>query len=197
MEFIDILKPTKGRWIGFLEGDHRWDFRDGSSVDQLIARHLKGYFLGTSAMIRFKFHGVPKGHPEADCTLFCHHGTGSAQTQGGSLNKVENMLKAFDADIYLMGHVHSKIAAPIDQQQITPDGVHSHRTKLIARTGAWLLGYASGSPRSLDDAAVLSRGSYVEQKAFIPSALGGLAIGLGVEKIHKSKYYRPRIHISI
>ena len=197
LEFIDILKPTKGRWIGFLEGDHRWDFQDGSSVDQLIARYIGGHFLGTSALIRFKFDGVSRGHPEADCTVFCHHGTGASQTQGGSLNKVENMLKAFDADVYLMGHVHSKLAAPIDQQQVTPDGIHTHRTKVIARTGAWLLGYASSEPLDLDKPAILSRGSYVEQKAFIPSALGGLAIGLGVEQIHGSKYYRPQIHIAL
>lgn len=197
MQLIDILKPTKGRWIGFLEGDHRWDFQDGNSVDQLIVRHIGGHFLGTSAMIRFRFNGVPKGHPEADCTLFCHHGTGASQTQGGSLNKVENMLKAFDADIYLMGHVHSKLGAPIDQQQITPDGIHTHRTKLIARTGAWLLGYASSEPLSLDEPVIKSRGTYVEQKAFIPSALGGLAIGLGVEQIQGSKFFRPLIHIAI
>jgi len=197
LKLIDLLQPTRGRWIGFLEGNHRYDFRDGKSADQLIARYMESKFLGTDAIVRFKFDGVPRGHHEADCVLFAHHGTGSAQTQGGTLNKVENMLKAFDADIYLMGHSHSKVAAPIDQQHITPDGVHTHRTKLFARTGSWLLAYSSTEPLSLDEPAVSSRGTYVEQKSLIPSALGSLAIGLSFEQIHQSKYFRPLIHISL
>ena len=100
-------------------------------------------------------------------------------------------------DIYLMGHSHAKVAAPIDWQTISPDGIHYHKTKLLARTGSWMKGYQSSKP--LDNSALVSksRGSYIEQKAYTPSALGGLCIGIGFEKIPDSKFYKPAVHLSL
>jgi len=196
-ELYQLLKPTEGRWLGLLEGDHRWDFVDGTSVDQYIAKQLRTQFLGTSALIRLKPNDEPRGHPEADTVIYCHHGIGSSRAAGGHLNRVEDLLKWIAADIYLMGHSHAKVAAPIDMQVITPDGKHHHRTKIIARTGAWLCGYASHEPLGLDEPVMDSRGSYVEQKAYPPASLGGLCIGVGYEKIKDSAYYRPTLHVSI
>jgi hypothetical protein len=194
-ELLSVLAPTKGKWVGMLEGDHRWDFLGGTSVDQYLCSELKCPFLGTSAMIRIAA-GV-KGHPEADTILYAHHGIGSSRTSGGHLIQVENLLKTFDADIYLMGHSHAKVGSPIDRQCISPDGIHYHRTKILARTGAWLKGYTSSGPLKLNEPAISSRGSYVEQKAYQPAALGGICIGIGWEQIHKSRFYKPALHLSL
>jgi hypothetical protein len=194
-ELLSVLAPTKGRWVGMLEGDHRWDFLGGTSVDQYLCSELKCPFLGTSAMIRITA-GV-KGHPEADAVLFIHHGIGSSRTAGGHLIQVENLMKVFDFDIGLMGHSHGKVATPIDKQVVTPDGIHTHRTVILARTGAWLKGYGSSGPLKLNEPAVSSRGSYVEQKAYQPSALGGIAIGIGYEKIQGSRFFKPALHVSL
>jgi hypothetical protein len=110
---------------------------------------------------------------------------------------VENLLEWVDADIYLMGHTHAKVAAPIDYQTITPDGVHTHRTRMLARTGSWFKGYSSTGPYEANEAARLSRGNYVEQKAYTPTALGSPVFGLGFERISGSKYYKPSLHCSI
>lgn len=194
-QLAEILLPTQGRWVGMLEGDHRWDFQDGTSADQLLCEYLNCDFLGTSALIRLK--ARIKGHPEADTILFVHHGIGTSRTAGGHLNRVEDLLKWIEADIYLMGHSHAKVAAPIDCQYISPDGVHYHRTKIIGRTGAWLRGYMSHEPLDLNESVFKSRGSYVEQKAYTPAALGALVIGIGHEKIRDSYYYRPALHVSL
>lgn len=191
-----ILDVTKGRWLGMLEGDHRWDFVDGTSVDQYLCKRLRCDFLGTSALIRIKSPNAPRNHPESDCNIYVHHGIGAARTEGGNLNRLGDLLKFIDADIYLMGHSHDKVAKSIDRQSIAPDGVHYHQTKVIGRTGAWLRGYYSTEPLDLDEPVIESRGSYVEQKAYAPSALGSLCIGIGYEQIHGSKYYRPTIHHS-
>lgn len=194
-QLFDILAPTRGKWIGMLEGDHRWDFTGGNSVDQYICQLLECPFLGTSAMVRIAA-GV-KGHPEADTILYAHHGIGSSRTAGGHLIQVENLLKIFDFDIGLMGHSHGKVGTVVDRQAVTPDGIHYHRSKILARTGACLKAYASHGPLPLSEPAINSRGSYVEQRAYQPSALGGIIIGIGYEQIHKSRYYRPALHLSI
>lgn len=196
-ELIEILKPTRGRWLGMLEGNHRWDLASGRSIDQYLCEQLDCDFLGDMGIIRMVSKHGPAGHPEASCILCVHHGVGSSRLAGGHLHRVEDMLKWVEADIYLMGHSHAKIGAPIDQIAFTPDGIQYHRTKIMARTGSWFLGYASHEPLDLDEPVYESRGSYVEQKAFMPSALGGLCIGIGFDQIHESKYYRPTIHFSI
>ena len=200
-DIYEILEPSKGRWIGMLEGDHRWEFSSldlsGRSADQYLCELLECDFLGTSTFLRLHAKDNLRGHPEADCLVYAHHGIGSSRTQGGHLHRVEDLLKWVNADIYLMGHSHGKVTAPIDRQEISPDGVHYHRTKLIARTGAWLLGYRSKKPQLLTMPAGKSRGTYQEEKAYTPSALGGLCIGIGYEQVKGSRYYRPTIHYSV
>lgn len=196
-ELFEILEPTKGRWLGLLEGNHSWEFENGTSIDQYLAGKLKADFLGTSAMIRLVFRDTPKGHPEAEARVFCHHGTGGGRRQGGHLHRLEDLVVGFDADIYLMGHSHGKQSAAIDRQYVSPDGKHYHRTMMIARTGSWLRSYVSHEPLDLKEPAIESRGTYIEEEAYMPAALGSLAIGVGFEKIKDSKYYRPTIHYSV
>jgi len=37
-----------------------------------------------------------------------HHGAGGAQTKGGKINRLKKFMDAFEADIYMMGHVHDQ-----------------------------------------------------------------------------------------
>ena len=196
-KFYDLISFTKGRWIGLLEGDHFWEYEDGTTCDQMLCRLLGAKFLGTSSYIRLTPNDSPKGHHEADTIVYVHHGIGSARLAGSHLHRVEDMLKWIDADIYLMGHTHAKVSAPLDRQYITPDEIHYHRTKIIARTGGFMRGYYSQKPMELTKPAAHSRGSYIEQRAYTPSAMGGLCIGIGYEKIDKSTFYRPTLHYSV
>lgn len=194
---LDLIYFTKGHWIGLVEGHHFWEFADGTTSDQRLCKALECEFLGTSGLIRLSYDNVSSHHPEADCIVYLHHGLGAPRTSGGHLNRVEDLLKWIDADIYLMGHSHSKVSSPIDRQYVSPDGIHYHRTKVMARTGGWLTGYVSNGTLGLDEPAWESRGTYVEQKLLMPSAMGGLAFGIGYELISGSKYYRPTIHYSV
>lgn len=196
-KFIDLIGFTKGRWIGMVRGNHYWEFIDRTNSDQYLCEAFKCPYLGTMAMVRIIPKDMPKGHPEASSTICVHHGVGQAQLIGTHLHRLEHQLKWLDADIYVMGHTHAKVAAPIDEQRISPDGVHYHRTKLLVRTGSWLKGYDSHEPLETDEPAYLSDGSYIEQKAYMPSSMGGACIGIGYEKIHRSQYYRPTVHFSI
>ena len=166
------LKPSKGRWLGLLEGHHFHEFRDRTTSDQLLARMLDAPFLGTSAYVRLVF---PYGHGSGTSTgqvlIWAHHGQGGGSTAGSALNRLERAAKSWDADIYLMGHHHKIGAQPLDyiRPVYSPSGKPhlEHATKLLVATGSFLKGYVAGR----QDGGV-PRGGYVEQGMMNPVQLG-------------------------
>jgi len=164
-ELTDILQKTKGRWLGMIEGHHYWTFPDGTTSTQRLCQNLDAPYLGVCAyvLVEFPFPGarVAPGR----LAIWCHHG------HGGGLNKLEHVVKTFDADIYLIGHMHRLVSARI--QRLSPLwGIKGGRPRLqqrdmiLACTGSYLRGYIE------DD----ERGSYVERKMLAPFALGNLTI---------------------
>src|SRR5678815_3180203 len=72
-----FLKPTTGRWLGYVEGHHLCEL-NGETTDEKLCAMLKCEFLGTSAFIRI---------PVADLTLYLHHGNGGGKLPGATLNR--------------------------------------------------------------------------------------------------------------
>jgi hypothetical protein len=171
--YDEALAPSKGRWLGLLEGHHFNEFRDGTTTDQYLSQKLDAKFLGTSAYVRLSFHN---GTKRGATLIWCHHGVGGGGTMGGSLNKLENLAKSWEADIYLLGHDTKKVGAPIDYvKPIFPNNGAPprlvHRTRIIARTGGFLKGYIPGNKHGQ-----VPRGNYVEQAMLNPVALGGVLV---------------------
>jgi hypothetical protein len=181
-----LIAFTNGRWIGLLEGDHYHQYQDGTTADQELCSLLGCPFLGTSTLLDIDL-GIksPERRYRRDVTvtIFAHHGMGGGRKQGSHLHRVEDLITMIEADIYLMGHSHSKANAPLDRLYRTRDGYLYHKTKLIARTGGFLRGYAGGTPNGWAVPADYSRGGYVEDAAYTPSALGGLVISLGAKEL--------------
>src|SRR3990167_8343006 len=80
-ELKEIMRPTKGRWIGMVEGHHFYEFSDGSTTDTELCRFLEAPFLGTTGMVRLQFvkqYGdASKSHPvTTTCDIWMHHGSG-------------------------------------------------------------------------------------------------------------------------
>jgi hypothetical protein len=172
--WLQALKPSKGRWLGLLEGHHFHEYRDGTTTDQDLANRLDAPFLGTCAFVRLVL--TMSGSRRGNVTVWCHHGVGGGVTLGAPLNKLERLLASWEADIYLIGHHHKKVAGPIDRVEAVWNGNRGkpglvHRTKVIACTGGFLKGYAAG-----DRQGKIPRGGYVEQKMLNPVALGGILL---------------------
>lgn len=173
--WLKALKPSRGRWLGLLEGHHFHEYRDGTTSDQELAGMLDTPFLGSCAFVRLVLQ-MSKTR-KAPVTIWCHHGVGGGVTLGAPLNKLEKLLTSWDADIYLMGHHHKKVAGPIDRIEPTwGEGNQKtagliHRTKIIACTGSFLKGYAAN-----DKDGKVPRGGYVEQRMLNPVALGGVLV---------------------
>lgn len=193
-ELAELMKFTKGKWLGMLEGNHRWIYQDGTSTDQKLCKLMGCDFLGSSTFMRFQMEGIPKS---GDVTLFAHHGRGGGSTIGGQLLKPEHLLKFSLADLVLMGHSHGKLAGAIDKLYLSTDNVLYHKTTIVARTGAFLKAYEAVDPLPLTEPAYLSRGSYVEEGAMMPSSMGSVCFSIGATKVNRSVDWRPVIHWTI
>lgn len=168
------LKPSKGRWLGLLEGHHFHEDSHGITSDQWLSKMLGAPFLGTSAIVRLVLANRTK---RGAVKIWCHHGVGGSSTVGAPVNKIERLLTNWGsaADIFLMGHHHKKVAAPVDMIESVFDGNGGprlvHRTKILACTGGFLKGYVVGAKDG-----DTPRGGYVEQGMMNPVALGGVLV---------------------
>jgi len=163
------------RLIGLIEGNHYGVFESGITTTQYLSQMMNTKYLGVSSFIRLRFH--KKKHPMqyASLDIWAHHGRGAATMVGGSLNRVEKMLNAADADIYLMGHDHKKSCGYVPTLQLT-GGKNlklRNKKKLIARTGSFLMAY------------VPEKKSYIADAAMNPVDLGVLKIELTPKRDRK------------
>lgn len=172
--FDEALAPTVGRWLGMLEGHHFHEFRDGTTSDQMLCKMLGSPFLGSSAYIRLVL-SRSTGSGMQDIKIWCHHGAGGGSTVGAPLAKLEKVASQWDGDIFLMGHQHKKVGAPLlYMKPFFPDRGSPklvEMTRIVACTGSYLKGYTEFSKQGN-----VPRGGYVEQKMLNPVALGGVVI---------------------
>jgi hypothetical protein len=187
--FLNIAGFTGSSWLGLLQGHHYMEMADGNTSDMHIASALGAPFLGDSALVRIIFdkHKDVDGLPvKAD--IWCHHGRGGGSTVAAPINYIEKLARGFSADIYLMGHQHKKIAAPVDELYYSRGGRLLHHTKLFACTGSFLKGYLANSTSEGRPG-----GTYVEKGMMTPVSLGGIVIDLGIVK----EEYGDRLDVNV
>ena len=187
--FYKEIGFMRGKLIGLIEGNHYQELQSGITTTQLLAEKMGCKYLGVSSFIRLVLHKKGRTTPQS-IDIWAHHGKGAARKVGGSLNKVEDMITAANADIYLMGHDHKKTVGYVPTLELK-DGRGGLRLqskkKLIARTGSFLIGYESGKI------------SYVADMALNPTDLGVIKIELTPRRTEKDKKeeYKIDIHTSI
>lgn len=174
----DVLAPTRGRWIGLLEGHHYHEFSDGGTSDTKLAEWLGAPFLGTSAIMRLQFMKDTKTQVTAH--VWAHHGEGSGATLASPFNKLEKISGAIDADVFLMGHYHRAGVVLSDKLYVAGGAEPKlrHRTRALVATGSFLRGYQQGSRVSGRPG-----GHYVEKGLMTPTALGNVLVTLRPKKL--------------
>ena len=188
-DFLGATFFTRGSWLGLLQGHHYMEMSEGKTSDMTIAEELRAPFLGDAAIVRIIFdkHLDVDGLPvKAD--IWCHHGRGGGVGAAAPISLLEKTARGFNADIYLMGHQHKKVATPIDELFYSRNGRMLHRTKLLACTGSFLKGY-------LDNSMSEGRagGTYVEKGMMTPVSLGGIVIEMGIVK----EEYGDRLDLTV
>jgi len=185
MEYVRLIVKEmsfmKGRLIGLVEGNHYYDFIDGTTSTQRMCAMLDCKYLGVSSFVRLR---VPEsGNRSNTVDIWAHHGLGASRLVGGSLNRVQQMAEAAEADIYLMGHDHKKSVGFVNRLRLCRAGgklALNHRKVLMARTGSFLKGY------------VPEEASYIADAGLSPTDMGVVKIeltpirkqGLGTENIY-------------
>jgi UDP-2,3-diacylglucosamine pyrophosphatase LpxH len=160
--FYELIKHTKGKWLGMLQGNHRWHFRQGDTTESRLCTMLDTTFLGDCADIQLRFLRGDSPRARGSVGVWVHHGVGGRKYPVGKL--IDDICPHFpDNDIFLMGHTH--IREYRDFPRLHRVGKkYIERTGVAAITGGWLQGYKRGPS------------SYVERKAMKPRAIGSLVI---------------------
>lgn len=178
-DLYSVLEPTKGNWLGFIQGHHYFEFENGATTDTLLADWLGAPFLGDSALgfIRFR---DSSGH-SASVKLFLHHGSGgSGVMPANAINKLYHMKVGYPAvQLFLQGHVPQLGAVKIDTLDITdvPEPVIVDQSTRFVACGGW-----SRSMQQCSSHKGRKQGSYAEKAMMRPGVMGGAVISLTPER---------------
>lgn len=142
------LKFMKGRLIGLINGNHFYNFSDGTNSDNRLCGKLDCKYLGVTAMIRITF-APPNGKQRKSFDIMAHHGQGGSRQFGGSINRVEQLKEWSVADLYIMGHDHHMgaiFATPLFYLSSQQKGGLEVKAKypVCARSGSFLRSYEAG-----------------------------------------------------
>jgi hypothetical protein len=173
VSFSKEISHMKGRLLGLLEGNHRWDFLDGRTSTQVLCELMDCKYLGDLAFVLVS--GPARGgNTVGAIEILASHGKGGGKLIGSTFNKIQDMNRIVpQVDIYLMGHDHQLGAVPASIIEF--EGlVMKQKRQWYGRTGSFLRGYEIDEP------------SYVVDSLYRPSSLGTLRFDIKFERIRKS-----------
>ena len=170
-ELFDLaLKPLKGFPIAALEGHHFRQLTTGATSDMELCKLLGATFLGTSALIRFRF--VSTRGAELCATMWAHHGVGNGQTGYYPVMRLEKVAADWEGvDVFIIGHtcknaieLRNKIRPRWDVRS-GPDLVH--RKVLLVGAGGFSKSYVENAKQGN-----IPRGGYAEKGMMSATTLG-------------------------
>lgn len=183
-KFVEILKPIKDKCLGLHEGNHDKKIRIKNQYDVVYeiwrAFGIKDLpMLKDAAITRLQFltHYTSKKSPSYTFDIFSVHGNTGGRMGGAKVNRLEQLIGFFEADIYLMAHSHIKLTESKMLLYADSNMNLKYRKKILAVTGCFLNGYTQGST------------SYVEKMMLPPTCTGVVKIMLNPRKkdIHISE----------
>jgi UDP-2,3-diacylglucosamine pyrophosphatase LpxH len=189
----NILSPIKSQCIGLIEGNHEASIRTRyhQDVTGYMSTEMGVPNLSYTAMIRLSFLRKYKNVRGGGTTvvIYASHGFGGGKAVGSKVTAITAMAKDFDADIYLAGHTHEKIAIDRDRLYITKWGkpMLLSKKQLFGITGSFYNTYEAGSQ------------SYTERSGYSPSPTGVIKITIEPFKhthVGGHDVTVPHLHIS-
>lgn len=103
----EIFSPYRDLIDGIVTGNHELRSYKSEQIDlmYLFAKFLglEHKYMGYSGVIGYAWN-------KRSYNVYVWHGAGGGGRPGSSINKLEDQVKTVDADVYLMGHVHRKMA---------------------------------------------------------------------------------------
>lgn len=162
-----------GKLLGMLGGNHEQAIKKNYSMDFMdeVCKGLDTPNLGYSCLYRLTL----RSHlATRNIIIYLHHGHGANRRSGAGLNRLEDAMMSYEADIYLMGHNHDKIGKRKIRLSTTSKGKSRLVSKpcILGRTGTFLRTAETGST------------SYAEIAGYPPTDLGVLRIDIRFQGKH-------------
>jgi hypothetical protein len=186
----EILEPTRGKWLGLLEGHHYMELSHGGTTDTELAKFLEAPYLGTCAVIRLRFREPSRA---IDYLVYAHHGIGGGTDPLAKLIKVAPGFP--QVDLFLQGHNTQVDARPLDSIEFygAKGGLKMREKKvLFVATGGFMRGYQQSSREGVYGRP---QGSYVEKAMMRPTTLGAPVIDITPR--HFTEYNDLEVHASV
>jgi hypothetical protein len=165
------LKPTKGKWLGLVEGHHLYELRHGDTTDMRLCEMLDAPFAGTTGVVNLTFR-LPNGQSKIPVTIWFAHGVGNGQTGYYPLSRLEKKAAEWEqVDVFAMGHT-TKMAAEY-QNKVYPrwggrgEADLSHRKVILLGTGGYSKCYVVGAMQGR-----VPRGGYAERGMMNAAIIG-------------------------
>lgn len=133
-----LFDPIKDKCLGLLEGNHEWKLGDkyGINLVEQLANRLGVKYLGPVGFIELKL------RESTPIVILACHGHYTGVKKGGAVNKIQDLAAFFDADIYLMGHVHKRFFDK-DEYISVRGGKIIHALRSFGLTGHFLRTYVA------------------------------------------------------
>lgn len=148
------LDFMRGKIVGFLNGNHYFEYQSGMNSDQKLCEKLGCKYLGVSSFIRITFTCNGSSLP---FDVWAHHGAGGARLVGGDINRVDQMREFADADVFVQGHTHKRSCVPANPKLYLENYLGNLRLKerqqWLIRSGSFLKSYEDGKVSYNVDAA--------------------------------------------
>ena len=159
----DTFRPIKHKCLGMCYGNHEasyMKYQDQMGLHSWLCTELGVPNMEYSALFDLVFVRNPRvktpkmyltllssmeGCTRTSFRFYIHHGAGWAVTPGGKLNRLIKFMNAFEADVYMIGHVHDQVG----KRKITV-GANANCTDIVARhkvgiiSGSYLKTYMQG-----------------------------------------------------
>ena len=162
----ELLSPIKDKCICELSGNHEEKAHDIHSDD--IGRHicedLGVPYGGYQCFIALTF-DRENSNESHRYIIHAWHGDGAAQTEGARVMRLMRLVNEIEANLYLMGHLHS-ITLYTPDRLVYRNGKIKNVELIAVMTGSWLKGYTQ-SPKDKPLPP-----NYIEKKGYKPSRIG-------------------------
>ena len=127
----DILQPISSKILCLLLGNHEYHLVSEGYGDLIkrLAKELKTAYAGFSTFLRVE----TNEKPVKKLVFYIHHGWFSGRQRGSKINNLENLMRDYEADVYLAGHSHDLFGTR--RVRISFEG---DRKVIFANTGSFL-----------------------------------------------------------
>ena len=175
---VEILRPVAKKILCINTGNHEHRSKKAADIDPnlLIATLLgiKDKYSPGASILFVPLNDAPKKGVNTLFTILCYHGAGGGTKPGSKANKVEDMSKICQTDVYMMSHVHMPMVFKEDYLEI--DKVHfsvRQRTKTFVISNSFL-----------------NYGGYGEKKGMAPATIAVPKVHLSCRRKEKNNHER-------